>query len=178
MKKPLLLGGLFLLLIGASGGIWYIKGHGFSAREKPLAIEAFFARNVRLIAIPSGAKGLKNPLSENRLSLAEARDHFADHCATCHGNRGDGKTMIGEGLYPPPPDLRQETQELSDGEIFYIIKNGIRFTGMPGFGGSDEDNWKLVSFIRHMPDLTDEEIGLMGEMNKMNSMKDMTHEGH
>lgn len=157
------------------GGIFYVKGHGFSARDKPLALEAFFARNLRLIAIPSSAKNLKNPLKETRLSLAEARDHFADHCATCHGNRGDGKTMIGEGLYPPPPDLRRETQELTDGEIFYIIKNGIRFTGMPGFGGSDEDNWKLVSFIRHLPRLSDEEVGLMSEMNKLDTMNYEDH---
>lgn len=165
MKKQLLFGGFVLLLVGVSGGIWYIKVHGFSARKKPLAVEALIARNVRLIAIPSSAKSLRSPLPETRLSLAQGRDHFADHCAVCHGNRGDGKTMIGEGLYPPPPDLRRETQELSDGQIFYIIKNGIRFTGMPGFGGSDEDNWKLVSFIRHLPQLTEEEVELMKEMS-------------
>jgi len=59
----------------------------------------------------------------------------------------------------------RETQELSDGELFYIIKNGIRFTGMPGWGGSAEDNWKLVLFIRHLPQITHKELELMNELN-------------
>jgi mono/diheme cytochrome c family protein len=98
--------------------------------------------------------------------VAEWRDLFADHCATCHANDGSGRTMINSGLYPPAPDLRgRETQGLTDGEIFSIIKNGIRFTGMPGFGGGDEENWKLVLFIRHLPKLSAEEIGMMEEIN-------------
>ena len=59
------------------------------------------------------------------------------------------------------------TQDLTDGELFYIIKNGIRFTGMPGWGGSDEDNWKLVLFIRHLPELTSKEVEFMSEINHL-----------
>jgi hypothetical protein len=66
--------------------------------------------------------------------------------------------MFGKGMYPKPPDLRlPATQTLSDGEIFWIIENGVRFTGMPAFGGehsSQEDSWKLVRFIRDLPKLT------------------------
>jgi hypothetical protein len=68
--------------------------------------------------------------------------------------------LYGKGLYPKPPDLRlPETQKLSDGELFWIIENGIRFTGMPAFGGThgSQDDWKLVLFIRHLPQLTMEE---------------------
>lgn len=69
--------------------------------------------------------------------------------------------MMGRGLYPKPPNLSgRDTQKLSDGEIFWIIENGVRFTGMPSFGGqpgSQEDSWKLVRFIRHLPHLTSEE---------------------
>ena len=74
--------------------------------------------------------------------------------------------MLGGGMFPPPPDLAsEETQRLSDGEIFNIIKEGIRFTGMPGFGGSDDDNWKLVLFVRHLPTLSVRERSLMEEVN-------------
>src|SRR5262249_47850454 len=73
---------------------------------------------------------------------------------------------------PPAPDLRQEeTQRLSDGELMYIIKNGIRFTGMPGWGGEDEENWKLVLFIRHLPQLTAQEFALMTEVNGLQEEK-------
>ena len=93
---------------------------------------------------------------------------MAANCATCHGNSGDGKTQINAGLYPPAPDMREAvTQDLSDGELFYIIKNGIRLTGMPGWGGSDEDNWKLVLFIRHLPQLTTTELEFMSDVNHM-----------
>jgi mono/diheme cytochrome c family protein len=147
---------------------WYVRSRGFSAREKPAAYEVFLARRLRQIASEPGAKNLKNPVQPTPLAIAEARDHFADHCAICHGNDGRGKTQINAGLYPPAPDMRRaETQELTDGELFYIIKNGIRFTGMPGWGGEDEENWKLVLFIRHMTKLSPKEIELMKEINHL-----------
>ena len=158
--------GVIVFLGAAAWGYWFLTAHSFSAREKPTALEAFLARHARRIATPPGARNLKNPLSPTPLNIAEARDHFADHCAICHANDGSGKTQISAGLYPPAPDMRQaDTQNLSDGEIFYIIKNGIRFTGMPGWGGEDDENWKLVLFIRHLPRLTPKELELMKEIN-------------
>jgi mono/diheme cytochrome c family protein len=159
---------LLLFVAGGAWLYWFLAAHGFSAREKPTALEAFLARQARRIATPSGTEELRNPIAKTELTIAEARDHFADHCAVCHANDGSGETMINAGLYPPAPDLRQEqTQRLSDGEIFYIIKNGVRFTGMPGWGGEDEENWKLVLFIRHLPHITAKELELMQEINQM-----------
>jgi mono/diheme cytochrome c family protein len=153
-------------IVTAALGYRYIVGHGFSAREKPSALETLIARRLRRLATSSSAKQQRNPLSPTPLRIAEARDHFADHCALCHGNDGAGDTMINKGLYPPAPDLRdKDTQALSDGELFSIIQNGIRFTGMPGWGGEDEENWELVLFLRHLPDLSDEELELMREVN-------------
>lgn len=165
LKTGLLVSGAAICVF-AGWAIWNLRSHGFSAREQPTSFEAFLARNARRLASESDAKSLGNPIEATPLALAEARDHFADHCATCHGNRGDGKTQINSGLYPPAPDMRKAyTQDLSDGELFYIIKNGIRFTGMPGWGGNDEDNWKLVLFIRHLPEVTPMELEFMTEVN-------------
>jgi len=165
LKKALLVGALVLVVL-LSGAMVFLS-RGFSARDKPGALETFIARRVRHLATPRMAVNMPNPLKESPLALAEARDHFADHCALCHANDGSGKTAISEGLYPPAPDLREEnTQGLTDGEIFYIIKNGIRFTGMPGWGGEDEENWKLVLFIRHLPALSEAELKLMKEVNE------------
>ncbi len=101
--------------------------------------------------------------------LAEARAHWADHCASCHANDGSGDTLMGKRLYPPAPDMRRPlTQNLSDGELFFVIQNGVRLTGMPAWGGSDrdsEDSWKLVRFIRHLPALT---LAERREMEKLN----------
>ena len=141
---------------------------GLSARTPPTAPETMIARAARRLAIPMAARRMRNPVPISAAVLAEGRDHFADHCATCHANDGSGNTEIGAALYPKAPDMRAPgTQELSDGELFYIIKNGIRITGMPAWGGEgdDADNWKLVHFIRRLPKITPAEIEEMKAMN-------------
>ncbi len=136
---------------------------GLSARANPSRLETMVARKSRHLSIPAGARETRNPVADSADVRREARLHFADHCAVCHGNDGSGDMPMGRGLYPKPPDLRGEhTQKLSDGELFWIIENGVRFTGMPAFGGgsehaSAEDSWKLVRFLRHLPQLTVEE---------------------
>lgn len=133
---------------------------GLSSRATPNSFEIMVARNARHLAIPSNARLAQNPLLASAEDLRDARLHFADHCAVCHANDGGGQTMIGKGLYPKPPDLRlPETQNLTDGEMFWIIENGVRFTGMPAFSnggehGGMQNSWKLVHFIRHLPHLT------------------------
>ncbi len=133
---------------------------GLSSRATPSKLEAAIARNAHRLAIPSHARSAQNPVLASEEGLRDERLHFADHCAVCHGNDGGGQTMMGNGLYPKPPDLRlPETQNLTDGELFWIIENGVRFTGMPAFSnggehGGMQDSWKLVHFIRHLPHLT------------------------
>ncbi|HZC22373.1 MAG TPA: c-type cytochrome [Candidatus Binatia bacterium] len=177
MKRLVILSASVLFVVLAVGVFWVLTAHGFSARERPSAIEAFLARHARRIATPSDARNRKNPQAKTELAIAEGRDHFADHCAICHANDGSGRTQINSGLYPPAPDMRKAvTQDLSDGEIFYIIKNGVRFTGMPGWGGEDDENWKLVLFIRRLPALSSREIDLMKEVNNL-ELPDATHPG-
>ncbi|MGC1484723.1 MAG: cytochrome c [Candidatus Acidiferrum sp.] len=167
-----LIAGLFVIVIVS------IFHNGLSARATPTVLEKMMARDARHLAIPAGAQALKNPVPASEENLRDARLHFADHCATCHGNDGSGDTMVGRGLYPKPPDLRlPETQKLSDGELFWVIENGVRFTGMPAFfsPGSQNDSWKLVHFIRHFPRLTGEER-LDMERNNPKSLADRLEE--
>lgn len=158
---------LILLLASAGYVVWAVKSHGFSAREKPSRVEEFLARHARKIATPAGAKELQNPYPTTPESLAAARAHWVDHCATCHALDGSGNTAIGRNMYPPAPDMKDaETQGLSDGELYYIISNGVRFTGMPAWGGehSSEETWQLVAFIRRLPSLSPEELKLMEQL--------------
>ena len=102
------------------------------------------------------------------VSMTSARGSL--RCATCHANDGSGQTPIGKNVYPKAPDLRlPDTQSMSDGELFWIIHNGIRFTAMPAWGEGDPekdlDSWKLVHFIRHLPQLTAEELEEMKSLN-------------
>ena len=165
--------GLLILAIIALGGVLAlvtVLRYGFSARDEPTAIEAFVARRLRHLAVPRAARKMRNPLPLTPEIIADARAHFADHCALCHGNDGRGQTGIGQNLYPKAPDMwLPNTQSLSDGELFYIIHNGVRLTGMPAWGGGtpedDRESWKLVHFIRHLSEITPEEIEEMKELN-------------
>ena len=162
----LVLGALLL----ASACAFLVLRKGFSARDEPSGIETTIARQARHLAVPRSAREQKNPLPLTPELLTEARAHFADHCALCHGNDGRGKTEIGRNLYPKAPDMTlADTQSLSDGELFSIIKNGIRLTGMPAWGaGSPQDDhasWELVHLIRHFPKMTDEEMQEMQALN-------------
>jgi mono/diheme cytochrome c family protein len=165
----IILGGAFI----AALLVWF--GHqsfatGFSAKAEPHVLEVTLARKLRHLAIPLQQRNQANPVAMTPEILADARAHFADHCATCHANDGSGKTPIGKNVYPKAPDLRlRDTQSMSDGEIFFVIHNGIRFTGMPAFGegnpDEDFDSWKLVHFIRLLPNLTTGELEEMKELN-------------
>ncbi len=163
------LGALVACCVGAWVG-YRMFSTGFSAKAEPGAIEILMARQVRHLAIPLSQRNAPNPVPLSPAVLQEGLHHFADHCATCHANDGSGKTAIGQGVYPKAPDLREApTQSLSDGEIFFVIHNGIRFTAMPAWGKgapeADFDSWTLVHFIRHLPKLTPEELETMKQYN-------------
>jgi mono/diheme cytochrome c family protein len=159
----------------AAVGVFVLGARGFSARERPSVLERWVARRVRGMAAPTGASDLINPAPNSPEVLAAARAHWADHCAGCHANNGSGDTEMGKRMYPPAPDMRQaETQQMTDGELFFIIQNGIRMTGMPAWSSGEtpqaqqrdaEDSWKLVRFIRHLPQVTAEEEHEMQGLN-------------
>jgi len=148
----------------------YVVTTGLDARARPGSWETRVARSVRRLAVPGAIRSRRNPVSPSPEMFEDALAHFADHCASCHANDGSGDTDFGRGLFPPPPDLRAAaTQQLTDGELFYIIENGVRFTGMPAFGtgtaAGAEESWKLVHFIRHLPRLTTAEREAMEPLN-------------
>ena len=169
MRTLVLLAALGIIAAAALAVFPFLRG-GVSARREPSAIESFVALRLRHLAIPADRRAEKNPITASAKVVAEGRRHWADHCAVCHANDGSGDTEMGHGLYPKVPDMRKDaTQRLSDGELFYIISNGVRFTGMPAWGDGGEhdaeDNWELVHFIRHLPKLTHEELEEMERLN-------------
>jgi mono/diheme cytochrome c family protein len=165
------LGIVFVFAVALLTGWALIRqSQGFSTREPPTAMERWVAGQARAVAMPADAKSRVNPVANSPEVIADGRAHWADHCATCHANDGSGETVVGKNLYPPAPDMRlTATQQLTDGELFYVSQNGIRLTGMPAWGTAsahdEEDSWKLVHFIRHLPQITLEEKKAMEKLN-------------
>jgi predicted CXXCH cytochrome family protein len=159
-KVLLLLLGAALIVIGIYGVrlIW----RGFSTATEPSLAEKTVARAARELSIPRNARNEPNPWTATPEVLNAARDSYLDRCAVCHGPDGSGQTTVGRNLYPKVPDLRApQTQNLTDGEVRYIIRNGVRLTGMPGWAKphdeQSDDSWKLVLFIRSLRQLTSAE---------------------
>lgn len=161
---------LGVLVVAVIAGLAYVRATGLRANVAPGGFEARLARTTRAFAVPAADRNRPNPVPRSEDAVRDGLEHFADHCAFCHGNDGSGVSDFGQRLYPPAPDLRAAaTQNMTDGELFYVIENGIRFTGMPAFATGEahgqEDSWKLVHFIRHLPRLTPEQLGRMKELN-------------
>jgi mono/diheme cytochrome c family protein len=124
-------------------------------------------------SVPDEAKAHANPLGNDPAEIAAGSELFKQRCEICHGYDGGGKTEIGSGEYPRPPALRSmDVAAMSDGEIFYHIRNGIRNTGMPAWQMPDRQIWQLVAFIRHLPAIAPLEAaqGTAGESTATASM--------
>lgn len=157
------------VLTGAIAGYSIVR-RGLSTRTEPSAVEQVIAMGMRRLATPATVRDQVNPVRFTEAVANEALEHFADHCAVCHANNGSGDTPIGLSLYPRAPDMRgAHTQQLTDGELFSIIEQGVRLTGMPAWStGTPEGaqaSWALVHFIRRLASLTPEDIARMEDFN-------------
>ena len=122
-----------------------------SARREPPAIEVSVATLLLRASVPAEDKARTNPLGGDPADIAAGQDIFRQKCEVCHAYDGSGRTQIGAGEYPRPPALRSLVASMTDGEIFYHIRNGIRNTGMPAWSMPEGQIWQLVLYIRNLP---------------------------
>ena len=165
-----LVAALVAIVIVVIAVLAFARGRGLTAARESWPGEAWVARAAWRWLVPRDARGALNPVPGDAETLRAAREHWADHCATCHGNDGSGDTALGRRTFPPAPDMRlRRTQDLTDGELFYAIERGVPWTAMPAWGtGTPEgvrDSWALVRFVRRLPAMTPEEIRDMERFN-------------
>lgn|SRR5487761_161031 len=125
-----------------------------TANKTPSRMETMLANAAKDVAIPIEAENRKNPLPANPDVIQQGERVYTQSCAACHGPDGHGLTEIGRAMYPPAMDLTSpHVQHWSDGDLFWIIQNGIRLTGMPEWKSaiSEADTWKLAHFIHSLP---------------------------
>lgn len=148
------LGALLLVGLAALGVAWRSLSHGgMRARQSAPGWEKYLAAKLVDLSIPSAEKSRKNPLSgsANSADASAGLALYRQNCETCHGSDGAGRTVAGGGLYPPPIKLRDAPEHRTDGELFFLIRNGVRNTGMPAWSFSDRQIWQLVTCLRHLP---------------------------
>jgi mono/diheme cytochrome c family protein len=127
-----------------------------TAHQKPSTVETVLATMAKDIVIPIEAEELKNPLSWSPQVETQGQQVYLQSCAICHGMDGHGQTPMGQGMYPPALDLTSpHVQHWNDSEMFWVIQNGVRMTGMSSWKDaiSAEDTWKLVLFVHQLPEL-------------------------
>ncbi|HEX5433117.1 MAG TPA: c-type cytochrome, partial [Candidatus Angelobacter sp.] len=132
---------------------------GCTARRKPLPLEKTVANMVKDVAIPIEARAAKDPLGPSAETIDAGKLVFMQHCALCHGVDGRGYTSLGRSMFPPSMDLNSpHVQHWTAAEIFWIVQNGISFTGMPSWRSiiSPEDTWRIAHFIHALPQLNAE----------------------
>ena len=123
------------------------------ARQEPSSAEVQVATWLLHQSVPRAAKAAANPLGRHPdpAAITAGRALFRAKCEACHAYDGGGRTELGAGEFPRPPVLRRAAPGMSDGEIFYHIRNGIRNTAMPAWNLPDAQVWQLVSYIRRLP---------------------------
>lgn len=149
-------------MLGLGGAVWVVLMANWwlalSSSGTPPSFVLYLHDRAQHARLPRAVRSLPNPVSDNAESLAAGGRTFATRCARCHSLDGSGETALGRALYPPPRDLRSlRTQSLTDGELFYILRHGIRYSGMPAWGSEaldDTDLWETVHFIRRLPTIS------------------------
>ena len=153
-RRTVVMAVVLAAVLGLIGMLYALLLPGLSvARNEPTALEVQIATWLLHASVPTAAKNVSNPLAAaaDSADVTAGRDLFRQKCEVCHGYDGAGKTEIGSGAFPRPPALRVAALSMSDGEIFYHIRNGIRNTAMPSWNLPDNQVWQLVTYIRDLP---------------------------
>ena len=153
MSRTAVIAALVLLVLTAGGAALYrfaLPGLS-SARPTPPVIETEVATWLLLNSVPRDAAARANPLKPDEANIAAGASSFQQKCSVCHGFDGGGRTTIGEHVYPRAPSLRQALPALTDGQIFTYINDGIRNTAMPAWDLPENEIWRIVTFLRHLP---------------------------
>src|SRR5512143_871196 len=150
-----------LLVTGAVVAVYLATGSfDAAATTPPQKLETRLATFALNRSVARRASSEKNPFSASADVLREGFEHYKENCVVCHGAPGVDVAEIGQGLNPPAPELTlPRVQRRPDGELFWIVSNGIRMTGMPAFKPTHkpEEIWKIVAFMRHLEEITSEE---------------------
>jgi mono/diheme cytochrome c family protein len=148
-----------LLVLAGLGAFLVHTGRLPVAATTPPDLVDRVAMTAKFEAVRRGGNGLQVTLPTDAASIARGREHYVENCLPCHGAPGVKRAEFAEGMNPIPPDIDGPLQGYDDASLFWVIKNGIRATGMPAFAANhtDAEISDITAFVRHTPRLIPEE---------------------
>ena len=154
----LVAGALLVLVVAAVGGI-YAGLYNIAADVPHTQPVYWLLETVRERSVVARARDIVVPKDlDDANRISKGAGEYAEMCSGCHLAPGMKRTEISQGLYPRAPELRRKT-DLTPAEQFWIVKHGVKMTGMPAWGVTHEDEllWDVVAFVRKLPELTPEQ---------------------
>jgi thiosulfate dehydrogenase len=163
-------GFLVALILSAVGIYFYLKqGYvNFNADQPPSQFEMHTAMAAVDRSTDRNAGDLKNPLSASEENIAAGAKLYINHCAGCHGVPSNPDSEFGRSFYPSVPAFFKDAPDMSESQNFYIIQHGIRWSGMPSWKNTLNENetWQLVTFmsnIEKLPPAAQQQLAPYGE---------------
>ena len=140
-------GGLFVMYTGA----WSV-----AATTPDGALVEWVLHWTMRHSVARHAQGVPQTDLTGDTAIRAGSEEYAAMCAGCHGAPGRMRSAAGKGLHPLPPDLAVSAGEWRPEELFWIVKNGIKMTGMPAFGRTHDDKtiWDIVAFVKALPNMS------------------------
>lgn len=141
-----------LTLLAGAGAVGFVYSglYNIAASEPHFAIVRWALSTLQRNAVEREAADIVAPPLDDPALVRRGFVLYEEQCVVCHGAPGVGAALIGQGLNPTPPRMTETAPAWSDGELFWIIKHGIRMAGMPAFetGLDEREIWSLVAYIR------------------------------
>ncbi len=157
MKKILLtLAIAFIVLLGLGFALMYTGTYDVSAARPEGSLMRWMLSTTMDNSVRHHAEGIAVPSLEDSALIKLGFDHFKEMCVTCHGSPMGGRSEAGRGLNPPAPDLAEAAGDWTPAELYWIIKNGVKMSGMPAFGPTHDEQelWGIVAFVRKLPGMS------------------------
>lgn len=156
-----------LLILVVVGAVYIWSGaYNVAAVEPHSTAVAWLLETFRDRSIAAHSEDVQPPALTDPDLVRTGFQHYHSMCVICHGAPGQEPSEIGKGLNPAPPKLDAEAvQAWGDAELYWIIRNGIKMTGMPAFGAThgEEALWAIVAFLRRLPEMGPQEYSAMVE---------------
>ncbi|MFB3917158.1 MAG: cytochrome c [Terriglobales bacterium] len=150
--------GVLLSLAAIAAGLYFYLSRGYanlSAQPQPSALEQKLAISAMDASLERHAPKVKNPIPPTNANLIDGAKLYKNDCALCHGSPLNPVADVGQALYPRAPQFLKDAPDMPENQSFYIIKYGVRWTGMPAWGNilADSEVWKVALFLSRMEKL-------------------------